>query len=166
MFWKIAAMKPVENEIYYFLCNLGETLILFQVKSKIYISNILSHSLCLSIFLSLSVSIFYKHFEEFHEVGMFYYLHNSTNNRTWYESCVMRFDQTLKLNETWHELARGPMRDDIADSLLEKHLVRPLPPPSGLSTASWPHATCPGAFPPSSMSRGSHQTPPPQIPIS
>lgn len=41
----------------------------------------------------------------------------------------MRFDQILKLNETWRELAQGPMRDDSADSSVEKHLVRPLPPP-------------------------------------
>lgn len=35
----------------------------------------------------------------------------------------MRFDQTLELNETWRELARGPMRDDGADSSLKEHLV-------------------------------------------
>lgn len=35
----------------------------------------------------------------------------------------MRFDQTLKLNETWRELARGPMRDDGADSSLKEHLL-------------------------------------------
>lgn len=41
----------------------------------------------------------------------------------------MRFDQTLKLNETWRELAQGPMRDGSADSSQEKHLVRLLSPP-------------------------------------
>lgn len=59
----------------------------------------------------------------------------------------MSFDQTLKLNETWRELAWGPAKDDSA----EKHLVRPLTPstPTGL-TAAWPHAAGPGVFPPSS----------------
>lgn len=82
------------------------------------------------------------------------------------ESPLMMFDQTPKLNETWRGLARGPMRDDSADSSLEKHLARPLPTPSTGLTAAWPHATGPGAFPLSSMSRGSHQTPQPQIGIS
>lgn len=68
--------------------------------------------------------------------GNAFHIHNSTTNRSWNESSVMRFDQTLKLNETWRKLARGPMRDDSADSSQEKHLVRPRPRPRRCS------ATC------------------------
>ncbi|TNN73422.1 hypothetical protein EYF80_016376 [Liparis tanakae] len=41
----------------------------------------------------------------------------------------MRFEQNPTLNETWLELARGPMRAGSADSSREKHLVSPSPPP-------------------------------------
>lgn len=51
----------------------------------------------------------------------------------------MRFDQSLNLNETWHKLDQGPMRDDSADSLQEKHLVRHLNPPSTPASALLGH---------------------------
>lgn len=95
----------------------------------------LSPSLSTCLFISFCTYFFYKHnptrkmhFEASFTGDVFYHIHNSTTNRSWNESSVMRFDQTLELNETWRELARGPMRDDSADSSREKHLVRPSPP--------------------------------------
>ncbi|KAI9518989.1 hypothetical protein NQZ68_032687 [Dissostichus eleginoides] len=76
---------------------------------------------------------------------------------SWKESSVRRLIKLLKLNETWHELAGGPMRDDSADSSQEKHLVDPPPPSSSSLSTTRPHATGPGVFPASLMSRGSHQ---------
>ncbi len=115
-------------------------------------------------FLSLSVFFVLEnpqtHSRELHSGGMSYHIHNSTTNSSWNESSVMRFDQTLKLNETWRKLARGPMRDDAADSSREKHLLMPFSPPPGPSP---PPATCrwPRCVSTSSMSRGNHQTPQP-----
>lgn len=129
-------------------CNLySAPLTLFQVPSKTCINSIFSpfHNPKGNALWGASFG------------GNSFHIHNSTTNGSWNESSVMRFDQTLKLNETWRELARGPMRDDSADGSQEKHLARPRP---------RPHATGPGAFPPSSMSRGSHQTPLLQICIS
>lgn len=56
------------------------------------------------------------------------------------ESPLMMFDQTPKLNETWRGLARGPMRDDSADSSPWETPGQAPPNPF-----NWPHsrlATC------------------------
>lgn len=87
----------------------------------------------------------------------------STSSRN--ESSVMRFDQTLKLNETWRGLARPQWGMTVRTARWGNTWPDP-PPPSipqfGLGAAR-PHATGPGVFPPRSVSRDSHQTPPLQI---